>query len=102
MIPARLVLASLLVLAGAGAFAQQSKTTGAASCVNPPCASNLVWPGLGEPPPAPGAAPGAEPVGSSDICRHMSADERRKHPLTCGTGEPDARTGTAPPPAKSP
>jgi hypothetical protein len=99
MSPARLVLAAVLVLAGASALAQQNKTTGGAGCANPPCTSNLVWPGLGEPP----AAPGAEPVGGSDLCRHMSAEERRKHPLTCGTGEPDAKTGSAPPaPAKSP
>ena len=84
MIPARLVLVSLLVLAGGSAFAQQSTTKPAASCVDPPCASNLVWPGLG------------------DLCRHMSAEERRKHPLTCGTAEPDARAGGAPLPAKSP
>src|SRR5947209_20580135 len=105
MIPARLVLVSLLVLAGGSAFAQQSTTKPAASCVDPPCASNLVWPGLGEPPPAPGTAPGAtglDPAGLGDLCRHMSAEERRKHPLTCGTAEPDARAGGAPLPAKSP
>jgi hypothetical protein len=104
MIPARLFLALLLVLAGGVAFAQQSNTNATASCANPPCPSNLVWPGLGDPPAVPGRAPGAggtDPASLGDVCRHMSAEERRKHPLTCGTAEPDAGTGS-PPPAKSP
>jgi hypothetical protein len=95
----RLVLAAMLVLTGTGALAQQGKPTNAISCATPPCTVDLALPRLGEPPPA----PGLEAAGGGDFCRHMSSEERRKHPLTCGTAEPGGKAGAAAPaPAKSP
>jgi hypothetical protein len=99
MMSGRLVLVAMLALAGADAVAQQRKPTDAASCATPPCTVDLALPRLGEPPPA----PGIEAAGGGDVCRHMSSEERRRHPLTCGTGEPGGKTGAASPtPAKSP
>jgi hypothetical protein len=96
----RLVLAAMLVVAGTGALAQQGKPTNTIGCATPPCTMDLALPRLGEPPPAPGLEAAG---GAADVCRHMSSEERRKHPLTCGTAEPGGKTGAvAPAPAKSP
>jgi hypothetical protein len=101
--PRLLVAVAMLALAvaGGGARAEQGKTTLApARGSSEPKPPGLQMPGFGEPLPALGseAAPGG-----NDLCRHMSDEERRKHPLMCGATENDGKgAATMRAPGKAP